>query len=218
MYALVHAALIARAISGMAERTTFDGFCATSGIPGRSVARSVLEFLAERGIGGADGPALCFSGRDRVETAMLAMGAGSDPELVSQSLSWKDFEGLASHALSSLGYSVRANVRFTKPRMEIDVVGVDGGFAVALDCKHWKRNNLSAISASCAKQVARAQELVRREARIRRAVPAMLTLHAERVASVKGVPIVPVSRLGSFLADVQNFLPQVYVVTAQGPA
>jgi hypothetical protein len=202
----------------MAEQTTFDGFCTASGMPGRSVAKSVLEFLAEKGIGSADGSTLCFSGHDRVEAAILAMGAGSDPELVSQSLSWKDFEGLASHVLSSLGYRVRTNVRFTKPRMEIDVVGVDGGFAVVLDCKHWKRNNLSAISASCAKQAARAQELVRREPQIRKAVPALLTLHAERVMSVKDVPIVPVSRLDSFLVELQDFLPQVYVVTSQGPA
>jgi hypothetical protein len=149
---------------------------------------------------------------------MLAIGSGCDPEQVSSSLSWKDFEGLASHALASLGYRTRTNVRFPKPRMEIDVVGVDGGFAVALDCKHWRRNNPSALSAHCARQAARVRELVRRELGISQAVPAVLTLHSERVVSAGGVPIVPVSRLGSFLADVKGFLPELCVVTKQEPA
>jgi hypothetical protein len=202
----------------MAEQVTLEEFCQASGISSKSVARGVTEFLAAKGIGRSDGSKLFFSGQDRVQAAMLAINAGCDPEQISQSLSWKDFEGLASQALSSLGYRTRTNVRFTKPRMEIDVVGVDGAFAVAIDCKHWKRANMSAVAAYCAKQAARAQELVRREPQIRQAVPAVLTLHAERVMSAKGVPIVPVSRLGSFLADVQNFLPHLCVVTAQGPA
>jgi hypothetical protein len=102
--------------------------------------------------------------------------------------------------------------------MEIDVVGVDAGFAVALDCKHWKRGNLSTVSAYCAKRAARVKELVRREPGISQAVPAVLTLHAERVMSAGGVPVVPVSRLGSFLADVRAFLPELCLVTRQGPA
>jgi len=216
--AYVHPALLRRAVAGMAEQVTVDEFCSASGIAARSVAKGVTEFLLARGIGRVDGATLCFSCSDRVKAAMLAIGAGCDPEHVSQTLSWKDFEGLASQVLSSLGYRTYTNVRFTKPRMEIDVVGVDGGFAVALDCKHWKKGNLSAISAYCAKQAARAQELVRRENTITQAVPAVLTLHAERAMSAGGVPVIPVSRLGSFLADVRRFLPEVNVVTRQGPA
>lgn len=214
----MHPALFARAVKGMAGSTNIDEFSAASGIPGRSVANGVVEFLLARGVGTADGASLRFSGRDRVEAAMLAIEAGCDPELVSSSLSWKDFEGLASHVLASLGYQTRANVRFTRPRMEIDVVGVDSGFAVAFDCKHWKKNNLSAVSAYCAKQAARVQELVKREHDIVQAVPAVLTLHAERVVSAGGVPVVPVSRLGSFLADIRGFLPELCVVTRQATA
>ncbi len=214
----MHPSLLARAVAGMADMTTVDEFSAASGILGGSVARSVIEFMLARDIGRADGTTLHFSGRDRVEAAMLAIGSGCDPEQVSSSLSWKDFEGLASHALASLGYRTQTNVRFTRPRMEIDVVGVDGGFAVAIDCKHWKRNNPPALSAHCAKQAARVEELVRRESGIHQAVPVVLTLHAERVASAGDVPIVPVARLGSFLADVKGFLPELCVVTRQGPA
>jgi hypothetical protein len=214
----VNPALLAKAVAGMAGQVTLEEFCQASGIPGRSVAKDVAEFLLARGIGTSDRGMLRFSGRDRVEAAMFAIQAGCDPEQVSGSLSWKDFEGLASHVLSSLGYRACTNVRFSKPRMEIDVVGIDGAFAVAVDCKHWKRANPSAISTFCARQAARAQELVRKEPGIAQALPAVLTLHAERAAFVGGVPVVPVSKLGSFLADVRTFLPELRVVTRQGPA
>lgn len=216
--ASVNPALLARAVAGMAGQVTLEEFCHASGISGRSVARGVAEFLVSKGIGSNDGSTFFFSGRDRMQAVMLAINAGCDPEQVSQSLSWKDFEELASQALSSLGYRTRTNVRFSKPRMEIDVVGIDGDFAVAIDCKHWKRANLSAVSAFCVKQAARVHELVRQEPGVAQAVPAVLTMHAERASFVGGVPVVPVSRLGSFLADVRSFLPELCVVTRQGPA
>ena len=214
----MHPELLVRAVAGMSTQSSIGEFCAASGIVGRSVGKGLIEFLLARGIGMADGEILCFSGRDRVETAMLAIGAGCDPERVSQHLSWKDFEELASLALLSLGYRTRTNVRFTKPRMEIDVVGLDGDFAIALDCKHWRRDNVTAISAYCRKQIARVQELVRREPTILRAVPALLTLHSGYAVYADGVPVIPVSKLGSFLSDFRAFIPDLYVVTKQVPA
>ncbi|WP_415283077.1 restriction endonuclease [Candidatus Nitrososphaera sp. FF02] len=138
-----------------------------------------------------------------------------DPERVSQQLSWKDFEQLAAGILSSLGYRTRTNVRFTKPRMELDVVGVSAGLAIAVDCKHWSRASL--LSQFCTKQAARAQELVRRDSSIREAVPAILTLHAARVRFAAGVPVVPVAQFRSFVIDVRGFMEEIRVVR-QGPA
>src|SRR6476619_6870868 len=145
-----------------------EEFHAASGIASRSVARDVLDFVLAQDIGIFRKGQIEFSGRDRLELAAIALQAGCDMEQVSQHLSWKDFEGLASGVLSSIGYSTRTNVRFTKPRMEIDVVGVDVGFALSVDCKHWKRGNLSSISQFCAKQVARTQELLKRDRSISR--------------------------------------------------
>jgi hypothetical protein len=214
----MHSMLIAKAIAGMAAQTTLEEFSVASGISGRSVAMDVAELLLATGIGRSDGAMLYFSGRDRVKTAMLAIHAGCDPEEVSASLTWKDFEDLASQVLVSLGYRTRTNVRFTKPRMEIDVIGVDGNFAVALDCKHWKRSSISMISTCCTRQAARVRELVKREHGLARVVPAVLTLHEGGAASVGRVPVVPVAKFGSFLSDVKSFLPELCVVTRQGPA
>lgn len=206
--------LLCRALAGIEPETSVDRFGKVSGIASRPMARGVLEFLVENNIGGFCKGAVTFSGAARLEAASLALRMGCDVEQVSKHLSWKDFEKLASEVLASFGYSTRTNVRLTKPRMEIDVVGVNNsGFALVVDCKHWKRNNLSSISVHSRRQAARAERLVRRDPqRISQAVPAILTLHAESVRFVAGIPVVPISQFRSFVMDVQGHLPEIYVV------
>jgi hypothetical protein len=160
---------------------------------------------------------MSFSPKDRLAAAALALESGCDPEQVSMHLSWKDFEQLAAGVLASLGYRTKTNVRFTKPRMELDVVGVSAGLAIAVDCKHWNRNNGSSIAQFCEKQARRVEELVRRDAKIQKGVPAILTLHAPRVRFVAGVPVVPVAQFRSFVIDMQGFMGEIRVVR-QGPA
>jgi hypothetical protein len=195
----------------MAVATSPGQFQADSGIASASVAKRVIEFLSLNGIGSRSGDKMSFSGADRLNAAMLALRMGCDVEQVSAHLSWKDFEQLASEALTSFGYRTRTNVRFTKPRMEIDVVGVSSGFAIAVDCKHWRRGNMSSISSYAKKQAARTERLARQE-KIVQAVPVILTLHAESVKFVGGIPVVPVSQFGSFVRDVEGFLPEIYVI------
>lgn len=213
----MHPELLVKALAAMDGQTTHKKFQVDSGIASRSVANEVIGFMRDRGIGKASGKALAFSCGDRLQAAVIALQSSCDVEQVSQHLTWKDFEGLASEVLSSLGYSTQTNVQFTKPRMEIDVVGVDAGFCLAVDCKHWKRSNLSAIGQFCEKQAARVGELVRRDSKISAAVPAILTLHAERVRFMAGVPIIPVMQFRSFAIDVKGFLGEMRVVR-QGPA
>ena len=45
------------------------------------------------------------------------------------SLDWKDFEGLTAEILNSKDFAVIKNMILTKPRMEIDVVGIRLGVA-----------------------------------------------------------------------------------------
>ena len=206
--------ILCRALAGIEPETTIDRFQEMSGIAGRSVAKGVVEFLAENGIVSSYSKGVVtFSGAAKLEAAALALRAGCDVERVSKHLTWKDFEKLASEVLASFGYKTRTNVRLTKPRMEIDVVGVNSGFALVVDCKHWKRNNLSSISGHSRKQAARAERLVRHDPRISQAVPVILTLHAESVRFVGGIPVVPISQFRSFVMEVQGFLPEIYMVT-----
>jgi hypothetical protein len=194
---------------------TLDGFQAASGISSRSVARSVLHFLAANKVGSISKSTIKFSGSDRLHTAVLALQMSHDIEHISRYLSWKDFEKLACEVLRSFGYRTRTNVILVKPRMEIDVVGTStGGFTIAVDCKHWKRSNLSSLSNFSQKQAARAEQLLKHDRTISRVVPVMLTLYAESVRFAGRVPLVPIHMFRSFVMDVKGFLPEIYVAAS----
>ena len=202
-----------------AERImTLDEFRAASGISSRSVAESMFDFLTVNNIGSISKSTIKFSGSDRLRAALIALQSGCDIEQVSGYLSWRDFEKLASEVLRSFGYRIQANVRLVKPRMEIDVVGIGtDGFAIAVDCKHWKRSNLSSISNFCQKQAARSERLLKYDATISQVVPIVLTLHAASVTFIGKVPLVPIHRFRSFIIDVKGFLPEIYVAVSRGP-
>lgn len=206
----MHPDLLVKALAAMEPETTLEKFQAASGIASRAVARSVLDFLARNDIGATGRSGIKFSGSDRLYAAMLALQGGCDMERVSAHLSWRDFEKLASEALASFGYRTQTNVQLTRPRMEIDVVGVSSGFAIAVDCKHWKRSSMSSIAGFAEKQAARARRLIK-HGMASQAVPVIMTLHAESVRFAGGVPVVPVHKFRSFVMDVKGFLPEIYV-------
>ena len=211
----MHSELLARAISGISPNTTFDQFCSRSGIVSMTVAKDVLRFLNIHGIGSGNANAIIFSQQDRLKTAIIALNMGSDIESVSKKLSWKDFESLASEVLHLLGYVTETNVRFTKPRTEIDVIGVHSKFAIVADCKHWKRTSISVMTRYARKQVQRTARLLNiKKNKIASAVPIILTLHSESVQFIDKTPIVPISKFNSFVHDVQNYLPEIHVIPA----
>ena len=194
---------------------TLEDFQRVCGITSGLVAASVLDYLQANNIGYFSGNTIKFSASDKIYAALLALRSGGDIEQISTFLSWRDFEKLASELLGSLGYRTKTNVRLTKPIMEIDVIGTGlDGFSLAIDCKHWKRNNLSSMSIFCEKQAARAKRLMEHDKSISQVVPVVLTLHAESVRFIHGVPLVPILQFRSFLLDVKGFLPKLYVVSS----
>ena len=215
----MHADLLVKALAAIEpERViTIDSFQEACGISSMSVAKSVLDYLEVNNIGSVSKNTVKFSGSDRIRAGVLALQMRRDIEQVSIYLSWKDFEKLASELLRSFGYHTRTNVRFAKPRMEIDVVGTSSdGFTIAVDCKHWKRISLSSLSNFSQKQAARADRLIKYDKRISQVVPVMLTLHAESVRFIGAVPLVPIHKFRSFIMDVKSFLPEMYVASAPG--
>jgi hypothetical protein len=183
----MHPDLLVRALAVIEPEKiiSLDSFQKACGITSRSVAKTVLDYLEVHNIGSVSKNLVKFSGADRISAAVLALQMRCDVEQVSRHLSWKDFEKLASELLASFGYSTRTNVWFVKPRMEIDVVGTGSdGFTIAVDCKHWKRSNLSSISKFSQKQAARAERLIKYDKTICQVVPVVLTLHAESIRFV----------------------------------
>jgi Restriction endonuclease len=213
----MHRDLLIKAIAGIMPETivTLDEFQAASGITSKSVARKLIDFLLANDVASASENMITFSGSDRLRAAMLALRMNCDVEQVSKYLSWKDFEKLTAEALKSYGYCTQVNVRLTKPRMEIDVVGTStNGFAIAVDCKHWQRNNLSMMSIFAQKQAARAKRLLKYDRTLSQVVPLMLTLHVDSVKFVGRVPLVPIHMLRSFIIDLKGFLPEIYVANS----
>lgn len=214
----MHVNLLLKVIAGIEPEKvmTLDDFQQACGMTSKSVAKSVLNYLKANNIGNNQSKdAIRFSASDKIYTAILALHSRGDIEHISTYLSWKDFEKFTSELLTSFGYQTRTNLRLAKPRMEVDVVGTGlDGFTIAVDCKHWKRNNLSSISVFCEKQAARAKRLIEHDKTISQVVPVVLTLHAESVRFVHGVPLVPILKFRSFLLDVKGFLPSLYVVSA----
>jgi hypothetical protein len=156
----MHPELLARAISGVSSETTAELFRIRARIVSEPVAERVLDFLSDNGIGTASGSKILFSSEDRLKIAILALKMGCDIEQISIQLNWKDFEALTSKILKLSGYKTAIHVIFSKPRMEIDVVGINSKFAIAVDCKHWKHGSLSILSLYAKKQIERTKILL----------------------------------------------------------
>lgn len=207
----MHPELLARAISGVSSETTAESFRIRARIVSEPVAERVLDFLSNNGIGTASGSKILFSKEDRLKIAILALRMGCHIEQISIQLNWKDFEALTSKILGLSGYKTAIHVFFSKPRMEIDVVGINSKFAIAVDCKHWKHGSLSILSLYAKKQVERTKILLEKRS-IYSAIPVILTLHHNKVRFIEGIPVVPITEFKSFLNGLEDNLSDVYVL------
>lgn len=202
--------LLALAIPALSYKThTLDEFQRNAGFVSQGVAKLVLEYLLIRGIGRVSRFGYSFSTADRIRVALLAIQSGNDIERVSNFLSWQDFETFASALLDISGYATECDLHFSRPtRMQIDILGFnhDSGLAIVIDCKHWKRNHLSAISLYAGKQAQRTSNLLIHRGMISCAVPVVLTLHPADIRLVDGVPVVPVSKFNSFIQEIPFYL------------
>ena len=218
----MHRVLLAKAVRAVSpQEITLEEFQYKSGIVSRTTAKDVLEYIVNNGIGNytSNRSQYLFSKADKMKLAMLALQRGCDIESISKSVSWKDFEALASEILSLCGYLTRTNIRLSKPsRIEIDVIGVNQKLAIVADCKHWRRYSISSISNYAEKQIQRTKILFNGNGRtkrgyIARAIPIILTLYSMDVEFIDDVPIVPISKFKSFIEDVSLHLSEILVIS-----
>ena len=163
-------------------------------------AKELLQIFLQNGIGTSVENIVEFQNSDRIKASIFAIRNGATIEDVSEFLSWQNFEELVSRVLDENGFIVQKNLILTKPRMEIDVVGVKLGISILIDCKHWKRMTQSALNDIVNKQVERVKRYVEKTESTS-AIPVIVTLHQEKVNFVNKVPIVPVMQLSSFLDE-----------------
>ena len=163
-------------------------------------AKELLQIFLQNGIGILDENIVEFQNSDKIKASIFAIRNGATIEDVSEFLSWQNFEGLVSRVLDENGFNVQKNLILTKPRMEIDIVGIKLGISILIDCKHWKRMTQSALNDIVNKQVERVKRYVEKTESTS-AIPVIVTLHQEKVNFVNKVPIVPVMQLSSFLDE-----------------
>ena len=147
----------------------------------------------------------------KLKAAFTAITNGYPIEEVSECLDWRDFEGLVCHVLLENGFSVERNVILTKPRMEIDVIGVKLNVVILIDCKHWKRMSNSALNEIVRKQGDRVRRYADEISDIM-TVPVIVTLHQEQISFINKVPIVPIMQLSSFLDELYGNLEQIKTI------
>ena len=163
-------------------------------------AKELLQIFLQNGIGVLDENIVDFQNSDRIKASIFAIRNGATIEDVSEFLSWQNFEELVSRGLDENGFHIQKNLILTKPRMEIDVVGIKLGISILIDCKHWKRMTQSALNDIVEKQVERVKSYVQKTESTS-AIPVIVTLHQENFDFVNQVPIVPIMELSSFLDE-----------------
>src|SRR5687767_13976764 len=183
----------------MTDELQYNDFRLKTGIESVSVFKQLLKFLGKNRIGillDKNGKQVfLFSEMDRIRTSLLALQLGCDIQECSKVLSWKDFEYFTSELLTMFEYKTKVNIVLSKPRAQLDVVGIKKDFAITIDCKHWKYSNKTTLTIYAEKLIRRTMLWLQREKKITKALPIIITLDNAFFKFINGVPIVPILTL-----------------------
>ena len=174
-------------------------------------SKKILDEFVKNGIGTKTEENYLFEQGDKLKLAIKLIQNGSPLDEVSLLLDWRDFEGLVAEILFEKDFAVLKNQILTKPRMEIDVIGIRLGVAMLIDCKHWKRYNSSALNGAVKKQIERTKQYVSKTQNAI-AVPVIVTLHQDKVDFIDNVPIVPIFQFSSFVDEFYGNLDQMKTI------
>ena len=152
-----------------------------------------------------------FEDGDKLKIAIILLQNGFPLDEISIALDWRDFEGLTAEILSSKNFAVIKNLMLTKPRMEIDVVGIRLGIAILIDCKHWKRYNSSSLKSAVKKQIERTKQYVAKTSGSM-AIPVIVTLYQDKIDFIDKVPIVPIFQFSSFIDEFYGNIDQMKTI------
>ncbi len=204
--------LLVRSLVAMPNTLTLDRFQKLCEITSKATTREVVDYLVNQGIGQLSDGSVVFSCKDKLETILLAMNKGCDPERLSKKIQWKDFELFTSQLIESAGYSFERNVVLTKPRIQIDVIGFYQKIALLIDCKHWMKIHGFNIAKFSSNQIRRAEIFLEKRKDIESAIPIIVTLYEYNCNFFDRVPIVPISKFKEFLQNFPFYLDRLHLI------
>jgi len=174
-------------------------------------SKTILDEFTKNNIGKKQDNSYYFEDGDKLKIAVKLLEKGSPIDEISVALDWKDFEGLTAVILASKNFAVIKNLILTKPRMEIDVIGIRLGVAILIDCKHWKRYSVSSLSTVVKKQIERTKHYVEKTPGAI-SVPVIVTLYQDKVDFIENVPIVPIFQFSSFIDEFYGNIDQMKTI------
>ena len=174
-------------------------------------SKTILDEFIKNDIGSKQDDSYYFEVSDKLKIAVALLEKGFPIDEISVALDWRDFEGLTAEILSSKNFAVIKNLILTKPRMEIDVIGIRLGIAILIDCKHWKRYSTSSLTSAVKKQIERTKKYVEKTPGAI-AVPVIVTLYQDRVNFIENVPIVPIFQFSSFIDEFYGNIDQMKTI------
>jgi Holliday junction resolvase len=129
-----------------------------------------------------------------------------DLEKVSKAVVWQNFERLVSFIFEENGFQVKTNMvkTFNRKRRQYDVIAKKNNEIFLVECKKWagNRTRLSALKAAIEKHKERTEFY--KNLTKEHAIPIIVTLIEEEIKFYEEVPIVPISKLNSFLNEVDK--------------
>jgi len=174
-------------------------------------SKTILDEFIKNNIGTKQDNSYYFEDGDKLKIAVKLLENGSPIDEISIALDWKDFEGLTAAILASKNFAVIKNLMLTKPRMEIDVIGIRLGVAILIDCKHWKCYSVSSLSTVVKKQIERTKHYVKKTPGAI-SVPVIVTLYQDKVDFIENVPIVPIFQFSSFIDEFYGNIDQMKTI------
>ena len=174
-------------------------------------SETILDEFIKNNIGTKQDDSYLFEDGDKLKIAVALLEKGLPIDEISVALDWKDFEGLTAAILASKDFAVIKNMMLTKPRMEIDVIGIRLGIAILIDCKHWKRYSTSSLTTVVKKQIERTKHYVAKTPGAI-SIPVIVTLYQDKVNFIESVPIVPIFQFSSFIDEFYGNIDQMKTI------
>jgi hypothetical protein len=207
--------LLVNSLVAMPNDLTIDRFQELCEIRSRTTTIELLNYLKELGIGQLSEDSVSFSEKDKLDTILLAMRQGYDPEDLSKKLQWNDFELFTSLLIESVGYTYETNVIFSNPRIQIDVIGFYRKIALLIDCKHWMKMHDFNVLRFSLNQTKRARIFLDKRKDVDAAIPIIVTFHEYKYNYSNKIPIVPISRFKQFLQCFPFYLDKLDFIQRQ---